>query len=135
MNINSSPDIILVDDDHICNMLNELLIKETLPNSDITIFSDPIDAYESLLESLDSPKSYTTIIFLDINMPKMSGWELLDALKDHISKVRQRYKIYMLSSSLDPRDNENAKTNPLVSGFFEKPLNRFDFLTTGDSHI
>ncbi len=135
MNKNSSPDIILVDDDPICNMLNELLIREMLPHSEITIFSNSLEAYHFLLDSLKNPIANTTIIFLDINMPIMSGWELLNELKEHITKARQYYKIYMLSSSLDPRDNDNAKTNPLVSGFFEKPLNRFDFLTTGDSHI
>ncbi|HEX8356176.1 MAG TPA: response regulator, partial [Segetibacter sp.] len=64
------------------------------------------------------------IIFLDINMPVMNGWDFLEEFE----KVRNEYvqlpRIYLLSSTVDPEDYRKAKKFSLVENFISKPLSR-----------
>lgn len=70
-------------------------------------------------------KSFTeTTLFLDINMPTMSGWEFLEAFERFDALIKEQYNIYILSSSVNIGDINAAKANPLVIGFLEKPLNQ-----------
>ncbi|MBI1305865.1 MAG: response regulator [Bacteroidetes bacterium] len=104
--------IFLVDDDEIQNLINSKVISIVNPN--ITV-----DAYlgaERALAALEEGRQ-PKIIFLDINMPKLNGWDFLE-----IYQTKYQIPVYMLSSSINVKDKEKSETYPVVKGFICKPL-------------
>ncbi|MEP7170076.1 MAG: response regulator, partial [Bacteroidota bacterium] len=57
-------------------------------------------------------------------MPSMTGWEFLEKFDAFKEPLKNQFHIYIFSSSIDPRDIQQAKANPLVVDFIEKPLNK-----------
>ncbi|MBO6532176.1 MAG: response regulator [Muricauda sp.] len=109
-------EILLIDDDAITNFLNQDLIEYKFPGRAITVFYNGADALTYILDH----REREFIIFLDLNMPVMSGWEFLEVLE---SKMDTRsLEIHVLTSSINPRDRANAKKNRMVTSFMEKPL-------------
>lgn len=76
-------------------------------------------ALEYLLSELPDPGEI--IIFLDINMPVMDGWEFLDQLQSN--EQLQAYRVIMMTSSTNDSDRQKAKSYTQISDFFIKPLN------------
>ena len=64
------------------------------------------------------------VIFLDLNMPAMNGWQFLDALAPYADQLRDRCHIFVLTSSLALADMEKAQTYDLVAGLIHKPIDR-----------
>ena len=112
---------IVVDDDAISNLLCKSALCRYFGAPQIQLFSQPEKALEII--SRGGTQSITTVIFLDINMPTMSGWDFLEIFNQFDHKIRSRFTIYMLSSSVDENDREMARLNPLVQGFLLKPIN------------
>ena len=76
------------------------------------------DALEKYIEKASTPPQ---VIFLDINMPIMNGWDFLDILN---KKGWDRLpKIYMLTSSISPEDIQKSEAHPMVDNYITKPLN------------
>jgi CheY-like chemotaxis protein len=69
------------------------------------------------------------VIFLDINLPKMNGFELLEQLSDSDLHYLKQTNIYMLSSSIDQRDMAKVEANKNITGFIGKPLT-MEFIRT-----
>jgi CheY-like chemotaxis protein len=65
---------------------------------------------------------FPEIIFLDINMPEMNGWDFLEALQELPSHLSNKCRIVMLSSSIDTADIRKARTYAMVEDFISKPL-------------
>jgi CheY-like chemotaxis protein len=63
-----------------------------------------------------------TVLLLDINMPLMSGWEFLERFDNMKDEVKNLFRIYILSSSVDPRDKQRSYANKNVKAFLVKPL-------------
>lgn len=109
--------IILVDDDPINNLINKRLISKLGIAPKIEEYLEAEKAIEKIRE-LNS--EHQTLIFLDINMPVMNGW---DFLNQYLIEFKDRKdKIVVLSSSIDFQDRQRAKEFICVEGFIEKPL-------------
>ena len=111
-------EILLIDDDPMTNFINKTVIKSEFPDYSLVIFDNGLNALGHIRENPSS--SY--LIFLDINMPVMDGWEFLDKISE--DTIQYNLVIHILSSSLDTVDKQKAKESDLVSSFITKPLKR-----------
>jgi CheY-like chemotaxis protein len=112
---------ILVDDDPFNNIISRLEIENAVGEADIKIFQVPEEALAFIQN--EYIKSLTpAILFLDINMPTLSGWEFMEQYEKFPEEVKQQLSIYILSSSIDLRDENKAKANKYIKGFLSKPL-------------
>ena len=63
------------------------------------------------------------LIFLDLNMPIMNGWEFLDVFsQENYKSTFFDTKVIILSSTIDPSDYQKAKGYQMVSHFLSKPI-------------
>ncbi|QRR01368.1 response regulator [Dyadobacter sandarakinus] len=123
--MNPPSQFILVDDDPINNMLSKYIISNVAPDAGIQLFTDPVQALAAIEQRFDDPAARVeTVLFLDINMPTMSGWEFLEQLAVFPGRLIAHISIFILSSSIDPKDVSNAESHPLVQGYFSKPLSK-----------
>ncbi|PQA56260.1 response regulator [Siphonobacter curvatus] len=114
--------IILIDDDPLNNKICTYLLGRYFPQPvPIRAFTNPEEGLAYLL-SLNTPQS--TLVLLDLNMPELTGWQVLDALETFMTQAQAYIHIYILSSSIDLRDREKTQLYPYVKGSLEKPLTR-----------
>lgn len=112
----------VVDDDATNNMICEFTIKRMDKEADIKMFSIPEEALASIKEEYSSTsEALPTVLFLDINMPSMTGWEFLDVFLQFDEWVKDQFTIYILSSSIEDF-TEEAAIYPFIQGFISKPL-------------
>ncbi len=113
---------LLIDDDDIISVIHPATIQRAISDSDIEITPSGYEAIaliDELIELQEAPPNY---IFLDINMPEISGFEFLDRLTETELDFLKDSKIIMLSSSVNQKDIERAKTYPMIRDFISKPL-------------
>jgi len=100
-----------------------------LINSYLSHFSDfeLIKTFRNGLKALEFVNTeQIDVVFLDINMPVMNGWEFLEELKSYPEIIDKRMCIHMLSSSIAAEDLNKAKEYSFVQGYITKPLMRED---------
>lgn len=116
------PCIMLIDDNPHDNFYHERVIRNGGYSDNVVIKESGLDALEYLVNVEDKNYSRPTIIFLDINMPKMNGWEFLAAYEKLKPDLKSTYVMVMLTTSDSPDDMEQAEEIKTVSGFKTKPL-------------
>ncbi len=112
---------LIIDDNPVNNMLCGIFINEAVSEPAIKDFTAPEKGLDYILQEYSGNK-IPTILFLDINMPTMSGWEFLDKFESLDQKIKDQFKIYMMSSSIDSGDKQKATENRNVVDYIEKPL-------------
>ncbi|MBX2842135.1 MAG: response regulator [Flammeovirgaceae bacterium] len=123
MNQDKSMRFLAIDDDDINNFICEQLINHNKKAKSFTSCNSGVHALD-YLESCNStnPEELPDIIFLDINLPLMNGWQFLDAYQEELRNLKKDIKIYMLTSAVYGENFEKAQKHPSVSGFIMKPL-------------
>ncbi len=111
--------ILLVDDDHEDCFFHQIVIKKMNITECIEVAKNGLEALEFLQK--ENPL-VPELIFLDINMPKMNGWEFLEQYKHLDPKRKARITIMMLTTSVNPDDIRKAKEFEDVTGYKTKPL-------------
>tara|TARA_R110000796_G_scaffold250788_2_gene380553 strand:- start:47758 stop:48159 length:402 start_codon:yes stop_codon:yes gene_type:complete len=112
----------VIDDDPICVFGIKKTMKELDFCNEIIVYKNGLEAINGLKNLLIEGKKLPSIIFLDLNMPIMDGWEFLEDFIKIPNHNRDYVTIYIISSSVDPRDLLKAKTYSAVSNYFIKPI-------------
>lgn len=110
--------ILIVDDEEIALFLHNWVIKESGLPGTVHSFNNGRKALDFLNQHQDDLEN--CIIFLDINMPVMNGWQLLTALEE--TNYKHRLNILMVTSSINAEDIRRAKNYSFVSQYVAKPL-------------
>ncbi len=119
--------VLLVEDDPITIMVCDRIIKISSFADKVTSCQNGKYALEYLNKLIADSEDIPEIIFLDINMPVMNGWDLLEELEHIKGAFKTLPRIYILSSTVDPEDYKRAKSFNAVVDFISKPLSK-DFL-------
>lgn len=119
--------VMLVDDDQNDNFFHKREINKN--NSEINVLTKTsgLEAIHYLKSMKQDQEIRPDLVFLDINMPVMNGWEFLKEFSLLDKEIRSGIIVMMLTSSMNPADETRAKSWDFVSEYFNKPLNKIMF--------
>lgn len=116
---NSFQTVFLVDDNEVDLFVQKRFIEMKQFAGNIVTFSSPAKALEAIT---DNPNHLPGILFLDLNMPILNGFEFLERIRESSQDVFNRLRVVMLTSSNSQMDRERAYTFSNVVQFIAKPL-------------
>ncbi|MDP5199563.1 response regulator [Flavobacterium sp. DG2-3] len=117
--------ILCIDDDPITLMLCKKVISKSSFSHEVITAQNGEEAlhhFNVLKYTNDKAKIRPELIFLDLNMPIMGGWEFLDHFTSPDYKEFNTVPVIVLSSTIDPEDLAKAKKYPIIIDFLSKPI-------------
>jgi response regulator RpfG family c-di-GMP phosphodiesterase len=115
--------VILIDDSSIDNFVNKKIIKRYEFSEEILEFTKTRNAIKYLLSLNNNPDSILpSIIFLDLDMPEIDGYEFLETFNLFSDRLKENIDIIILTSSVNPADVQLCKKYHTVLTFLHKPL-------------
>ena len=124
---NSKPQVLLIDDDQVYLFAATKTIEATGLAGNVEVCTNGLDALEYLKNLIKSSGKLPDVIFIDINMPIMDGWEFLEEYKTLKQELNTPIKIYILSSSVDKNDIMRSKEYNSVIDYVIKPVYKEKF--------
>ncbi|MFS4454601.1 response regulator [Maribacter sp. 2304DJ31-5] len=112
----------LIDDDPIFIYGTKRIMKEMDFCESVIVYNNGQEALDGLLAISESGEKVPQLIFLDLNMPIMNGWEFLDEFTKISNNIFNKTIVYIISSSVDPRDLEKVKNYKTVNNYILKPI-------------
>ncbi len=113
---------IVIDDDPVNNRICKIIIERIHPDKAIMSFTEPEEGLTYIANVFSAEPTGKAILLLDINMPVLSGWDVLDRFEQFKEELQDKITVYILSSSVDAFDKKRAEGNRFVAGYIEKPL-------------
>jgi CheY-like chemotaxis protein len=110
----------IVDDNEFVLTISEKMITNHAAFENIASFTNGLLALNAIQQAIENKSQLPSVIFLDINMPVMNGWEFLNAINN--ITAAQDIAIYLFTDSREPEDISKAKTYIQVKGFISKKL-------------
>lgn len=114
--------VMLVDDNEIDNIINEKIMESNSFSEIVLVYQTGQEALDYLILNQNDETLLPEIIFLDINMPIMDGFQFLEEFEKLNQTVKGKCKIIMLSSSISPKDIDRAASSVYVKRYLNKPL-------------
>lgn len=119
--------IALIDDDETFIYISKRLLKGIDNIKQIEVFNNGLDALNYIKSNSKNPELLPEIIFLDLSMPIMDGWQFLEEFINLNPTDLKKIIIYICSSSISPHDINRAKSISAVTDYIIKPLCKEDF--------
>ena len=116
-----SQEIFIIDDDLVSQFATRYCIEQTGLSFEVTTCGSAEEGLDKCATWVEEYGKLPDIIFLDLIMGEMDGWGFLEHLKKYEGKYTMP-KVYVLSSFVNSKDREKAKNNPVIAGYFDKPL-------------
>ena len=116
--------VMVIDDNPIDRYLCSAVVKKSHWATKFLEFDMAQKALDYLLENADKPENIPQIVFLDINMPGMNGFQFLEEAAKLPIVIERTCCIVMLTSSFDHEDKSKSESNPIVKDYLNKPLNQ-----------
>ena len=114
---------ILVDDDKVNNMLCTKIINKLYPEATVNSFLTAREGLDYIVCRYGQPhNTEVAVLLLDIIMPEMDAWDFLEEFESYDPSLKDRIKIYILSSSVDKKDMMKANADKHVEYYLVKPL-------------
>lgn len=114
--------ISVIDDDEIYKFTIQRTLDLLKLTKKVLMFSDGEEAIDFLNDNIKDNHTLPDIIFLDINMPVMDGFEFMEEFIKLKPKTDKKIIVYMVSSSVDPADLERAEKISEISDYIIKPI-------------
>ncbi len=114
--------LIIIDDSTFDLRINSAIASHTKLFKQIVCFSSAETALDFLAENISNPEIFPHIIFLDIQMPEMDGFEFLERYNTFPGDFKEKSHVIMISSTDDLRDIVRAESDKNVIKLLKKPL-------------
>jgi len=118
----------LIDDDPIFRLTTGKMLRSFEESTvEIMNFENGLEAIEYFRMHQLEPEKLPDVMFVDINMPFMSGWELLNAITEEQIAFVHKIPVYMLSSSTSTIDQKQAGNYGFLKEYLVKPVKKEQF--------
>lgn len=114
--------ISIIDDDSIFKFTIIKTIESVNIAKKILVFNDGEEGINFINNNIETPDELPDVIFLDLNMPYMDGWEFLEEFSSLKKNLPKEIVIYIVSSSVSSLDLDRAKKISEVSDYIVKPI-------------
>ena len=122
----SFENVYFIDDDPIYVFISKKLIVEENFCKNIRVFENGKNAIEAIVDNGTAKQQLPNIIFLDLTMPIMNGWEFLESFQASPIENKETIKIIVMSSSINPLEIDMIKSYAIVSEYIVKPITPAD---------
>jgi CheY-like chemotaxis protein len=121
MDIKIKKTCIIDDDDVYIYAIKRLMSLQKLCE-DILVFKNGKDAVDYFVQHKDQVDALPDLILIDVNMPILDGWGFINEYLAHGFDQVKNADLYMISSSIDPRDVKKAEALPIIKKYIFKPI-------------
>ena len=115
--------VCIIDDDMVSQFASSYCIEQSSVKCRIIMCDNAEMGLNLFSDLFQAGKDLPDILFLDLVMDGINGWEFLDTLK-HSTQWPIRTDIYILSAFTNSKDRTRAKGHPMIQGYFDKPLSK-----------
>jgi len=117
------PTVWIIDDDLVSQFATEYCIRQANGAAAVKSFDKASESLKTLQECMSQGKGIPHVILLDLVMPQMDGWEFLQEIQKLVG-WQDKINVFILSAFAKSKDRDLAKKDPLVHGYFDKPLSK-----------
>lgn len=114
--------VLIIDDDEISQMVLTYQVEDILHSNTVVVKENGEKALRFLDEVITKHKTHPQLIFLDLNMPQLSGYDFIKLYEEKYATHFPDTHLVILTSSIRKKDQEMSRQHPSVAGFYRKPL-------------